>query len=330
MTINNINKHIDSLEKGELHVHLNGLIPTDIIKKILTEDSIAIPSSFNLEKDLLRESPMNCLADYIKPWEVLRLIPNTKANLKIMVNAAFESLKAQNVSFVEIRNSVIYISHINNIRVEEALEWLLPELKIASLKYNIKVGLIMTISRGDYSISNLNTLLNAYKSLGEPKSIIGLDLAGNEDVPISNSLSSIFRAAKEKYGFKLTIHAGETGNEKNILDAIDNFKADRIGHGTAAGKSQKLMEYISKKNICIEVCPISNRLTGAIKDNDCHPVIEFINNDVPFVLCSDNPAIHNKSLSDDYKAFYMETKRKDIIDIMLITQKKYSFIERLT
>lgn len=325
-----MNKFISSLDKGELHVHLNGLIPVSIIEKILIEESINLPSSFNIKNDLLREFPMKNLEDYIKAWEVLRLIPTNRNNLRIMVNAAFENLKIQNVSFVELRNSVIYLSFINNISVEKALSWLIEEIELASSKYGINAGLILTVSRGDYSADNLNALINAYKSLGEPKSIIGLDLAGNENIILSNSISLMFREAKEKYGLKLTIHAGETGIESNIMDAIDNFKADRIGHGTAAGKNQYLMEYIAKNDVCIEVCPISNRLTGAVKEGDYHPVIEFIEHSVPFVLCSDNPAIHNKTINDDYQSFYDETKRKDILENMLKVQKKYSFIEGLT
>ncbi|MGB5965454.1 MAG: hypothetical protein WBF77_07385 [Sulfurimonadaceae bacterium] len=109
--------------------------------------------------------------------------------------------------------------------------------------------------------------------------------------------------------------------------AIDSFEADRIGHGTAAEMDQELMAYIKEKDVCIEVCPISNRLTGAVKDNDDHPVVEFLKNEVPFVICSDNPAIHNKTINDDYMSFYDETGRKDILESMFAIQKKYSFIK---
>ena len=322
-----MNNFISNLEKGELHVHLNGLISTTTIQNILIEESIEIPKSFNLKSDLLIEKPMDSLNDYLKPWEVLRLIPTKRTSLRIMMLNAFENLKQQNIKFVEIRNSIIYLSFLNNISIELALQWFIEEMAYASDKYQIKAGLIMTISRGDYCSDNFNALIKAYEVIGKPSSIIGLDLAGNEEIELSNGISSLFENAKDKYGFKITIHAGETGNIDNIYKAIDLFGADRIGHGTAAGKDVETMSYIKEKNVCIEVCPISNRLTGAVKEKDYHPLIEFIKHDVPFVICSDNPAIHSKTINDDYLSFYDECKRKDILENMFNLQKKYTFLK---
>ena len=109
--------------------------------------------------------------------------------------------------------------------------------------------------------------------------------------------------------------------------AFDVFGADRIGHGTAAGESIETMLYIKEKNVCVEVCPISNRLSKAVKENNYHPVLQFIEHGVPFVLCSDNPSIHNKSINDDYLSFYHESKRKDILDEMFKIQNKYKFLK---
>ena len=322
-------KLISSLDKGELHVHLNGLIPVETIRSILINETVKVPQGFNLDKDLLRESPMNCLEDYLKPWEVLRLIPNSRESLKIIMQSAFANLKQQNIKFVEIRNSIIYLSFLNNISVETALQWFLEEMEVASEKYEIKAGLILTISRGDYCKENFHALIQAYENIGRPKLVVGLDLAGNEDIKVDDTTGSLFKSAKDEFGLGITIHAGETGCTQNIIKAIDLFGADRIGHGTAAGLNKDVMKYIRENDVCVEVCPISNRLTGAVRDSDYHPVVEFVENDVPFVICSDNPAIHNKTLNDDYFAFYAETKRKDILESMLDRQSKYSFIKGL-
>ena len=69
---------ISNLDKGELHVHLNGLVSTRTIKKILNDESISIPSYFNIERDLVRDTPSANLEIYLKPWEVMRLIPTKK------------------------------------------------------------------------------------------------------------------------------------------------------------------------------------------------------------------------------------------------------------
>jgi len=319
-------QQIKKMNKGELHVHLNGLVSTELIRALLIEENIEIPTGFDLYKDLSRTTPSPDLATYLKPWQVLRLIPRSQGSLRLIVDSAFKNLKAQNVTFVELRSSVIYIALLNNISVPTALYWLLSEIEFASVKYNIKAGLIMTISRGDYAVDHLRALLSAYTDIGKPALVVGLDLAGNEDVAIPENTGLLFCKAKNDYGLKITIHAGETGNPENIKEAIFKFNADRIGHGTAAYKSQEIMKILTDKNICLEICPISNRLTGAVSTNESHPVSTFIKMGVPFVICSDNPSIHNSSITEDYLEFYRETNNDASIQNMLNAQKKYTFL----
>jgi adenosine deaminase len=313
------------LDKADLHLHLNGLFSTEVIKNVLADENTFIPHDFKIEQDLNILNPKRSLASYLKPWDVLRLIPRKRSNLSKLIDSGFDNLYSNNVRYVEIRSSIIYLSLLQQKSLEETIELLIYELRRAAEKRNIEFRLIITIPRNEYSLAYLSTLLVAYSSIGKPKEIVGLDLAGNEEYPIPKNLGKMFKLAKDDFGFKITIHAGETGNLNNIHEAIYLFGADRIGHGTIAGNCEKTMEILAKKDICIEVCPISNRRTGAVKSTEFHPVREFIKHNVPFVLCSDNPGIHMASLSDDYYDFYKETKRFDILENIYSTQMKYSF-----
>jgi len=318
------------MEKGELHVHLNGLVSTELVIKLLENNVIDVPQGFNLQKDLNILAPAKRLSEYLKPWDLLRFVPKSRSDLTLIVFDAFENLRKNNVRFAELRNSVLYIALLNKVNVDVAMAWLLEDISKASEYYNIKAGLILTITRGDYSLEQIRSLLSAYVKLRKPGLIIGLDLAGNEDIKISSALAYEFVRAKTEFGLKITIHAGETGCFENIVIAVNDFKADRIGHGTAAVKSQAALDLLREKDICVEVCPISNRLTNAVGERESHPVIEFINNGVPFVICSDNPSIHRSSITQDYIEFYRETKSLIHIKKMLEIQKKYSFIKGLT
>lgn len=318
---------IPEIEKGELHVHLNGLVSSKLVKELLENNIVDIPQGFDLDKDLNVTKPAKNLSSYLKPWDLLRLIPKSRADLTLIVFDAFENLRKCNVRFVELRNSIIYIALLNKVNVEVAMAWLLEDITRASEYYKIKAGLILTVTRGDYSLVQLRSLLSAYIKLGRPDLIVGLDLAGNEDVRVSDDLVYEFRRAKIEFGLKITIHAGETGSFENIAIAINSFQADRIGHGTSAAKSEETLDLIREKDICVEVCPISNRLTNAVGEEESHPVVSFINNEIPFVICSDNPSIHGSSINEDYIEFYRETKSSIYIEKMFEIQKKYSFIK---
>lgn len=318
---------IKSLPKGELHVHLNGLIETTVIIELLRSEAAEEIGTVDLENSLRRVAPCTSLEEYLADWNLLRMIPRSRSSLKLMVSSAFKQLKEQNILFAEIRSSVIYIALLNEIRVAEALQWLIEEVEIASKFYSISAGIIMTVTRGDYSVENIRALLTAFHQLGRPKSVIGVDLAGIEEDSCPPELSSLFMSAKDYHDLKVTIHAGETGRVENIRQAIMEFGADRIGHGTAAGKCEETMALLRDRDICLEVCPISNRMTGAVPANEAHPLSRFIQHDVPFVICSDNPSLHKSNLNADYLEFLKESGRPELIAEMYSLQKKYSFLK---
>ncbi|WP_221885968.1 adenosine deaminase [Pectobacterium polaris] len=318
-----------NLDRAELHLHMNGSIPLSTIKGILADEFTELPPNFLIERDMLRRSPCQSLASYLTPWQALRLFPKKRENLNRLSIAVFESLAQNNVRIVEIRSSVLYLATLQNCSPALALERLLESSRAASNLFGMQHGLILTVTRGDYSSVALSTLLQAYKDVGQPSDVVGLDLAGDEETPYPVELPSLFRKAKDRFGLGITIHAGETGRVSNVREAVELFGADRIGHGTAAGKAPYLLDFLAKQDICIEVCPISNRLTRAIPKNEAHPLLEFRRHEVPFVICSDNPAIHQRGLADDHAVAMEEGLSVSDIYKQFSVAKRYSFIEGL-
>ena len=49
----------------------------------------------------------------------------------------------------------------------------------------------------------------------------------------------------------------------------------------------------------IEVCPTSNRRIGGISSAEHHPVKQFLSNDAPFVIASDDPGIFETTLAEE-------------------------------
>src|SRR6218665_3142148 len=320
---------IMGLDRGELHVHMNGAIPVSTIRDIFIDESTEIPPGFLIERDLLRHTPCQSLASYLTPWQVLRLFPKKRENLSRLSVAVVASLAENNVRFVELRSSVLYLAALQNCSPTQALERLIETSRAASHRFNMRLGLILTVTRGDSSSDDLSTLLQAFQNLGEPNDVVGLDLAGDEEIAYPVELPSLFREAKDQFGLGITIHAGETGRVDNVRTAVELFDADRIGHGTAASKDPHLLDLLAKQGICVEVCPISNRLTGAVPAEEAHPLLNFRRHQVPFVICSDNPAIHQRGLADDHAMALTEGLSASDISQQFEIAKRYSFIEGL-
>ena len=81
--------------------------------------------------------------------------------------------------------------------------------------------------------------------------------------------------AKMKLGdrFQLFLHAGESTNRTNseLYDAI-LLGTNRIGHGFNLIMHPNLIELVKKNNICIESCPVSNKVLGYVHDLRTHPM----------------------------------------------------------
>ncbi|MEE4184107.1 adenosine deaminase [Pseudomonas viridiflava] len=324
-----LTRQFSGQDRAELHVHMNGAIPVSTIQDIFADELTELPSGFLVERDILRRSPCQSLASYLTPWQVLRLFPKKRENLDRLSLAVLASFAQNNVRFVELRSSVLYLATLQNCSPAQALERLLESSRAASDSFGIQLGLVLTVTRGDYSSVGLTTLLQAYQDLGEPRDVVGLDLAGDEEIAYPAELPSLFRKAKDQFGLGITIHAGETGRVENVRAAVELFGADRIGHGTAASKDPQLLDLLAKQDVCIEVCPISNRLTGAVPADEAHPLLEFRRHQVPFVICSDNPEIHQRGLADDHATAMTEGLSASDISEQFDVAKRYSFIEGL-
>lgn len=319
----------NTLKRGELHVHMNGAVPASTIREILADEGTSLPQGFDFQRDLVRLTPCHSLAEYLTPWQILRLLPKKRANLDRLTLSVFGSLAENHVGFVELRSSLLYLATLQGCSPSQALERLIESTGEAARRHGIRRGLILTVTRGDYGAVGLATLLQAFEDLGRPKDVVGLDLAGDEEMSYPAELPSMFRSAKDRFGLGITIHAGETGRAENVRSAVDLFDADRIGHGTAAGKDPSLLELLAERRICVEVCPISNRLTGAVPGNEAHPLQEFRRHGVPFAICSDNPAIHQHGLADDQAAAMAEGLSIWDMQQQYEIVKHYSFMEGL-
>jgi adenosine deaminase CECR1 len=103
------------------------------------------------------------------------------------------------------------------------------------------------------------------------------------------------------------LHAGESTWEhnQNIYDAV-LVNVKRIGHGTNLFFFPALEKEVRKRNICIEINPISNQLLGFVPDLRMHPAHTFINNGIQISVSSDDPSIFNYTgVSLDYWSIFL-------------------------
>lgn len=139
--------------------------------------------------------------------------------------------------------------------------------------------------------------------------VAAFGMGGDEEsLPATDFRQAYEYAAGE--GLHRLVHAGETGGPEGVRDAIEILGAERIGHGIASMRDEKLMEMLVEQQIPLEICPQSNVCTGALSKLlgvrnariEEHPLRKFIVRGVPVTLSTDDPAMFHTSLNKSYRA----------------------------
>lgn len=136
--------------------------------------------------------------------------------------------------------------------------------------------------------------------------VIGFDIVKEEDsgLPLSKFAPMLLKVKEFYPDMKLYVHGGESldANNENLIDAY-LLGASRVGHGLNLYRFPDLHARYAAAEICLEVCPISNRTLGYTKDIRSHPATEYLRSGVALALCSDDAAyMENQTLTDDFFA----------------------------
>lgn len=185
-------------------------------------------------------------------------------------------------------------------KIDQIIEAALRGLKKGEGETGVKTGLILTMMR-QRPVKELEELLSAYHRYSS-EGVVGIDLAGDEHSDAGNEYIPLFKKASEE-GVPVTIHAGEGTSYKNVLLAVNEMGARRIGHGISAAENSECMNLLHDRKIPLELCLTSNLQTGSVYSYLEHPVGDFLNNDIPVTLNTDDPQVSGITLSYEWEVF---------------------------
>src|SRR3990167_7400398 len=135
--------------------------------------------------------------------------------------------------------------------------------------------------------------------------IVGFGIGGPETDYLVEDFRGVYARARD-LGLRTTAHAGETGGPEAMWEAIVNLKVDRIGHGTGAVKDERLMNMLKESKIPLDISPTSNLRLNYTKSYSSHPIRGFYDFGIPVTLNSDDPALFNQNILDEYITMYRE------------------------
>jgi adenosine deaminase len=283
----------------DIHRHLDGNIRPSTIWQLAKQHNIALPAK-NLPAFLshvqVQDSEANLLA-FLKKLDWGVAVLKTLDDCKRIAYENVEDAFYAGLDYAELRFSPYYMAKNHQLNVTEVVAAVIDGITSGMKHFDININLIGILSR-TFGVKHCQTELESL--LVHKESLVAIDLAGDE----SNYPGELFVdhfAQVKNADLQVTIHAGEAANSTSVWQAIQQLHAKRIGHGVACAVDEKLMHYMAQHNIAIESCLTSNYQTGTVADLSQHPVKLFLENNLLVCLNTDDPAVENIELADEYR-----------------------------
>lgn len=288
---------IFNLPKTDLHCHLDGSLRISTLIELAKSANIKLFSydAEELIEHLGYKTIRHDLIFYLKGFDAPLSVLQTPDNIERAFFELCEDAYSENVYHLEIRYCP-YLHQKQGLSLSEIAKSALQGSQRAQKKYGMSVGHILCGLKHDSmdKIMSIAHLANEFKEQG----VVAFDLAGPEvGYPITNYLLATDYIHKNL--LNLTVHAGENSGPDLIYQSIACAHAQRIGHGTALIQDKKLLEYVAKNNIAIEVCPTSNLQTGSVKNLSYHPLKQFLDQDILVSINTDNRTVSHTNMTEE-------------------------------
>lgn len=287
---------INNVPKTELHCHLDGSVSIELIQQLAKEQQINI----NL-KDIQVDQSCNSLDDYLKSFDTILKVLQTKDSLEKAVLDVAKQAHQDNIKYIEIRFAPLFHTD-KGLSIEDIFKAVNNGAEKAESTYDIKVNMLICGMRHQDNQTNID-LFEEVNELNKDKShIVGFDFAGPEEAFPTAAIQEAIQYSVTS-GSHLTLHAGECGCIHNIIEGI-NLGAKRIGHGVAAVSDKEALEHIKEHNALLEICPTSNLQTKAIQSIEELNIRHLIEQDIPFNINTDNRTVSSTNLNNEYELLY--------------------------
>ena len=287
-----------ALPKVDLHRHLEGSVRVATMGDVIREHELTLPMTRDLSTlvQMQANDPPN-FETFLSKFQTLRLLYRSPEIIRRVTREAIVDAAADNVRYLELRFTPAALSRVKQFPLGEVMDWVLDSAALASQECGIQVRLIVSINRHEPVSLGEEIARLAVERRG--RGIVGLDLTGNEAQFPAAPFIDIFRQARAG-GLKLTIHAGEWGGADNVRQALEDFEADRIGHGVRVLEDKSVVALAVEHGTPFEVCLTSNFQSGVVTGLDDHYLPSLLAAGVNVTLNSDDPSISGITLGDEY------------------------------
>lgn len=292
---------------AELHAHLGTSINPAVLWQIAHSLGVKLPRcEYQDFCDYVTLSPSRPMAlnEYFRKiyHPILDKLSSGTLAVESAVYNTMSGAYRNGITLLELRTNPMKHNFNAEVDLDHLIMAMLHGMERALLEHrNLSAGLIFCIGR-EYGIEQ-NTKIVEKAIKYHKRGVVAIDVAGPGSADFHlKDYAEVFAKAR-KSGLGVTIHSAEAKDANDLWEALEYLQPARIGHGVLAAYDKPLMKELVRRGVVLEVCPLSNLATKAVKNLDemRHILRTFMDNKVRFCINTDWPeVIENGHLRKQY------------------------------
>jgi len=286
--------------KAELHLHLEGAIEPRTVVELAARQGTDIA----LEEVAARYR-YNDFRGFLEAFKWVTSLLREPSDYALIARRLVENLRGHNVAYAEITLSVgVMLKRQQNVAANFAALRAAAERAAAGA---LRLRWIFDATRqfGAGQAMEVARLAAEHRAAG----VVAFGLGGDELAVPASEFLAVYEFARS-LGLHCLVHAGEVGGAGEVRRAVEVLKAERIGHGITSVQDPDVIALLAKRRIPLEICLTSNLRTGALgklTGNALaglpeHPVADLFFAGVPVTLSTDDPAMFETNIVQEYEA----------------------------
>ena len=282
--------------KIELHVHLEGTVRAHTLLEIARRNDYALPA--DTVEGLQELYRFTDFRHFIEVWILTTNALKHETDYRQMVVDYAAEAAAHGAVYLEgIFSPAERVRH--GCSWEDVFEGVCNGAQEAAERHGVEIRLTPDIPRGFTQEEARETVewCARYRERG----VVGVGLGGLEAEYPPEPYADVFAYAKS-LGLGSVPHAGEVAGAESVRGALEGLQADRLRHGIRAEEDAGLVRELAGRGTVLDVCPLSNLRTRAVRSLDEHPLPRLVAAGVRCSISTDDPAMFDTDLTRDYEA----------------------------
>ncbi len=285
---------IEKMPKIELHVHVEGATKAEVFYSLAKQNRVKLP--VNTIKEWKHFFEFKDFSHFIRVYTTAVSVLKSSEDYALLIENFYKYQAKHNIIYTEAFLSASFM--VERFPRDEILEAIEYGMKKGYEKYKCKINFIPDIAR---NIPSSQKKVLDFVIQGNKRGLfVGLGLGGMEDGYPPKLFKEVYAKARRNK-LHVVAHAGEAAGAESIREAIKELKVERIGHGIRCLEDKKLVEYLRKTQMPIEVSPTSNYCLGIVNKNEKHPIRQMYDAGLFCTINSDDPEMFSTNLNKEYK-----------------------------